>query len=58
MTQYSHRKILETNNKTSRKILGTRTVWGKGQKQTERLSCIFIHKFKVNVQFQALIREL
>ena len=27
-------------------------MWGKGQKQTERLSCIFIHKFKVNVRFQ------
>ena len=32
-------------------------MWGKGQQQTERLSCIFIHKFKVNVQFQASIEN-
>ena len=32
-------------------------MWGKGQKQTERLSCIFIHKFKANVQFQASIES-
>ena len=51
---------MEINNniyETSRKILGTRAMWGKGQMETERLSCIFIHKFKVNVQFQASIEN-
>ena len=38
-------------------MLGTGPVWGKGQKQTERLSCIFIHKFTVNVQSQASIES-
>ena len=44
-------------SETSRKILGTGAVWGKGQKETGRLSCIFIHKFKVNVQFQESIEN-
>ena len=30
-------------------------MWGEGQTKRERLSCIFIHKFTVRVQFQASI---
>ena len=44
-------------SETSRKILGTGAVWGKGQKETERLSYIFVQKFKVNVQFQGSIEN-
>ena len=44
-------------SETSRKVLGTGAVWGMDQKETERLSCIFIHKFKVNVQFQVSIES-